>query len=217
MGKRDIEVEASCLAMEQNGTRLAGDCKGAVALWMGDHSILASDGVAKSGRKDRLGRPYGQGRGCGVFDLVIRHEVAPGIVEHVPVSVKGCTGSGYGNRDVTMHHAVTIAHCLNERALWVFLCRQVGETVVMRRIDAARVIRETDCWHVRDDVRRDSTNEWSKKATESVFNPETGKWDNVRDYTRLNIRWAAVNKNHPHLFADSDWVPFDASIPGWPY
>jgi len=219
MSKRDIEVEASCLAMEQNGTRLAGDCKGAVALWMGDHSILASDGVAKSGRKDRLGRPYGQGRGCGVFDLVIRHEVVPGsIVEHVPVSVKGCTGSGYGNRDVTMHHEVTIAHCLNGRSLWVFLCREVGGQVIMRRIDAARVIREApDCWHVRDDVRRDSTDKKSDKADSSVYNPETGKWDNVRDYTRLNVRWAAVAKKYPHLFADSEWVPFRAELPDWPY
>lgn len=218
MSKRDIEVEATCLAWEQNGAALAGDRKGSVAAWMQDASILASDGVAKSGRKDRLGRPYGQGRGCGVFDLVIRHEVVPGsIVEQVPVSVKGCTDSGYGNRDVTMHHAVTVAHCLNGRALWVFLCREVGGQVVMRRIDAARVIRETDCWHVREDVRRDSTNERSKKATESVFNPETGMWDNVRDYTRLNIRWAAVNKSHPHLFADADWVEFSATLPEWPY
>jgi len=202
MSKRNIEVEASCLAWEQNESTLAGDNKGAVALWMNDDSIVATDGVAKNGKLDRLGRPFGKGRGCGVFDLVIRHEICNGIVEMVPVSVKGCTGSGYGNRDVTMHHDVTIAHCLNGRALWVFLCRQIGETVVMRRIDAARVIRETDCWHVRDDIRR-----YKKKSGEEV----------VKTYKRLRIEWARVNKTAPHLFHDADWTEFSATLPEWPY
>ena len=137
--KRDIEVEATCLAWEQCGAHLAGDRKGAVAMWMQDASILASDGVAKSGKLDRLGRPFGKGRGCGLFDLVIPCEVVPGsIVEQVPAAVKGCKSSGYGNRDLTQHHEVAVAHAMAGRPIWTFLVRQIGETVVMRRIDAAR-------------------------------------------------------------------------------
>jgi len=202
--KRDIEVEATCLAWEQCGAHLAGDAKGAVAMWMRDASILASDGVAKNGKLDRLGRPFGKGRGCGLFDLVIPCEVIPGsIVEQVPAAVKGCKSSGYGNRDLTQHWEVAVAHAEEGRAIWTFLVRQIGDTVVMRRIDAARVIREAaDCWKVRDDVRR-----YTKADGTKV----------VQTYKRLRIEWSRVNKNHPHLFADSDWVPFDASIPGWPY
>lgn len=203
MSKRDIEVEATCLAWEQNGSLLAGDAKGAVALWMDDDSVLATDGVAKNGRKDRLGRPFGKGRGCGIFDLVIPVPVAPGIVEQVPASVKGCSSSGYSNRDLTQHHEVAVAHAQSGRALWVFLCRQIGDTVVMRRIDAARVIREApSCWHIRDDVRR-----YQKKDGTKV----------VQTYKRLRIEWARVNKTAPGLFLDADWTEFSATLPDWPY
>lgn len=204
MGKRDIEVEATCLAWEQNGASLAGDAKGAVALWMDDPSILASDGVCKRGTLDRLGRPLGKGRGCGLFDLVVPVPVVSGsIVEQVPVAVKGCSGSGYGNRDLTQHWEVAVAHAEAGKAIWTFLVRQIDDTVVMRRIDAARVIREAkDCWLVRDDIRR-----YTKKDGSEV----------TQTYKRLRLEWARVNKNHPHLFLDPDWVAFDATLPGWPY
>lgn len=202
MSKRDIEVEATCLAWEQCGASLAGDRKGSVALWM-DASILATDGVCKKGRKDRLGRPLGKGRGCGVFDLVIPVEIVPGIVEQVPASVKGCSGSGYSNRDLTQHHEVAVAHAMAGRALWVFLCREVAGTVLMRRIDASRVIREAaDCWKVRDDIRRYT----NADGTEVV-----------QTYKRLRLEWARVNKTAPHLFHDADWVEFSATLPNWPY
>ena len=73
----------------------------------------------------------------------------------------------------------------------------------MRRIDASKVIREApDCWKLREM----NTSYTRKDGSVSSYS-----------YLRLRIEWARVNKNHPHLFADSDWVPFDASIPGWPY
>tara|TARA_B100001094_G_scaffold196911_1_gene190948 strand:+ start:558 stop:1172 length:615 start_codon:yes stop_codon:yes gene_type:complete len=204
MGKRDIEVEATCLAWEQNGSTLAGDDKGAVALWMDDASILATDGVAKNGKLDRLGRPYGKGRGCGLFDLVVPVPVVPGsIMEQVPVAVKGCAGSGYGNRDLTQHHTIAVEHAEAGKAIWTFLVRQIGDTVTMRRIDAARVIREAkDCWHVRDDIRRYTKADGTKVE---------------RTYKRLRIEWARVNKLHPGLFLDADWVAFSATLPEWPY
>lgn len=204
MSKRDIEVEATCLAWEQVGARLAGDAKGAVALWMDDDSILATDGVAKNGKKDRLGRPFGKGRGCGVFDIVIPVAVAPGIVENVPASVKGCSGSGYSNRDLTQHHEVAVEHAMAGKALWVFLCRQEADgTVTMRRIDASRVIREApSCWLVRDDKRK-----YTKANGEEV----------VQTYKRLRIEWARVNKTAPHLYLDADWTEFSATLPAWPY
>lgn len=223
MKKKDLEIEATCLAWEQNCSQLAGDAKGAVALWMDDPSILASDGVARSGRRDRLDRLYGQGRGCGVFDLVIPCEVVPGsIVENIPVSVKGCSGSGYGNRDVTMHHESALAHAKAGRALWVFLVKQEGTrlqrqqyfgmwmdtpveapALVMRRIDASRVIREApDCWKVRTCKRS------YRKADGTVTE---------YSYLRLRIEWARVNKRHPHLFHDADWTEFSATLPDWPY
>lgn len=202
--KHDMEIEASCRAWEQNGTRLAGDAKGAVALWFDDDSILASDGVCKAGKVDRLGRPKGKGRGCGVADIAVPVEVVPGsIVEWVPVSVKGCSASGYGNRDLTQHHETVLRHAEAGRACWVMLVTVKGGTLVMRRIDASRVIREAeDCWLVRDDVRK-----YTKKDGTEV----------VKVYKRLRLEWARVNKRHPHLFHDADWTEFSATLPDWPY
>jgi len=202
--KRDIEVEATCLAWEQNGSTLAGDDKKAVALWMDDASILATDGVAKSGKLDRLGRPFGKGRGCGIFDLVIPHTLCGGqLRDRVPVSIKGCGSSGYGNRDLTQHTDVAIRHAEAGHTLWVFLVKEEGGTVVMRRIDASKVIREApDCWKVREDKRK-----YTKADGTEV----------VKVYSRLRIEWARVAKRHPGLFEDADWVEFSATLPEWPY
>ena len=202
--KHDLEVEASCLAMEQNGTALAGDCKGAVARWFDDPSILASDGKCKKGKLDRLGRPLGKGRGMGVADICIPCEVVPGVIqEMVPVSVKGCNASGYGNRDVTQHWETVVSHAEEGRALWVFLVTMKGGTLVMRRIDASRVIREApEAWSIRDDARKYTKKDGTKA---------------VKVYKRLNIRWAFVAKKYPHLYEDADWVEFNATLPDWPY
>ena len=202
--KHEFETEVSCLAWEQNGTALAGDMPGAVWQWFGDRSIVAKDGKCKAGKLDRLGRPLGKGRGMGVADLCIPCEVVPGaITEWVPVAVKGCRKSGYGNRDLTLHAGPVIAHAEEGRALWVFLVRNMAGTFVMRRIDASKVIREApDCWKLRE--------------MKSSYTRKDGSVSSY-SYLRLRIEWSWVNKNHPHLFADSDWVRFDASIPGWPY
>jgi len=208
LSKNDLETEASCRAWEQTG----GAClaprngHGHIRLWMQDNCDRlppAKDGTCKKGGEDRLGRPLQKGRGHGVFDIVIPVEVCPGIVEMVPVSLKGSRSkSGYGNRDLTMYDSVIIDHAFADRALWVFLLREVAGTLLMRRIDASRVLRdgvEGYHWVVRNDNR-------VAKATGRVY-----------EYTRLRIEWSRVAKDLPHLFADADWTEFRASLPSWVY
>jgi hypothetical protein len=201
MAKNAFETEASCIAFEQtNGAALdPRDAHGAIRLWMGDSADRlppAKDGICKKGGVDRLGRPLQKGRGHGVFDMVLPWKSPCGtIVEMVPVSLKGSKGNGYGNRDLTMYDEVVIDHAEAGRALWVFLLREEAGTLLMRRVDASRVIREGTeghHWFVRQDNR---------KVGERVY-----------EYTRLRIEWSRVAKDAGHLFADADWTPFRASL-----
>jgi hypothetical protein len=203
MARNDLETEAACQAFEQTGGTCLDprDGHASIRLWMQENASRlppARDGVAKDGAEDRLGRPLMKGRGHGVFDMVIPVAVAPGIVEMVPASLKGSKGRGYGNRDLTMYDEVVIDHANAGRALWVFLLREEAGTLLMRRVDASRVIREAPgCWFVRQDNRR---------VGEKVY-----------EYTRLRIEWSRVAKEAGHLFTDADWTPFRAELPSWPY
>lgn len=203
--KHGLEVEASCLAWEENGSKLAGESPAVVVRYLGgDTSVVARDGTCRAGRRDRLGRPLSRGRGMGIFDIIVPCEVASGAMDWVPVSVKGCHSTGYGNRDLTQHYEVVLRHAEAGRSLWVFLVRPgQGGGLEMRRIDASKVIREApDCWLVRDDVRK-----YTRKDGTEV----------TKVYKRLRFEWARVAKRHPHLFLDEAWRSFTATLPPCPY
>jgi len=147
----DLELEASCRIAEAGGM-LAGNGAGFryVSYWLGGliHMLPpARDGVARSGKVDRLGRPLQQGRGQGMMDEVIPVVIPalaghpyPAIVEMVPVALKGSKGKGYGNRDLTLYHEVPFAMAADGIPFWVVLLRGTADALEMRRIDASGVI-----------------------------------------------------------------------------
>ncbi|MAG27452.1 hypothetical protein CMI47_18115 [Candidatus Pacearchaeota archaeon] len=212
----DLELEASCRIAEAGGM-LAGNGAGFryVSYWLGGlHHLLppARDGVARSGKVDRLGRPLQQGRGQGMMDEIIPVVIPalaghpfPAIVEMVPVALKGSKGKGYGNRDLTLYHEIPFAMAADGIPFWVILLRGTADAMEMRRIDASGVILAqqadglpADTVKIRDDKRK------YEKADGTI---------KVYDYTRLRIEWARVAKHRPDLFLDADWREFDPTLP----
>jgi hypothetical protein len=197
----DLELEASCRIAEAGGM-LAGNGAGFryVSYWLGGlHHLLppARDGVARSGKVDRLGRPLQQGRGQGMMDEIIPVVIPalaghpfPAIVEMVPVALKGSKGKGYGNRDLTLYHEIPFAMAADGIPFWVILLRGTADAMEMRRIDASGVILAQQA----DGLPADGTIK-------------------VYDYTRLRIEWARVAKHRPDLFLDADWREFDPTLP----
>lgn len=215
--KHDLEIEASCRFTEADGIDAGGTEGYAATLrWLGvDPSVLppAKDGKAKDGTLNRLGQVVGRGRGACAVDGVD--------CNGVPYALKGnASGSGYGNKDVTMKHRAIRATVENGMPFWVILLRGAPEEMEMRRIDLTQVIMAVDAGtlpaevvKIRDSRQPSTSLKRSEKADESVYNKETGKWDNVTVYPRMRVLWSKVAALRPDLFWDADFVPFKAEIP----
>jgi len=215
--KHALEEEANCQFAEAGGID-AGCVDGYAATlrWLGvSPSVLppAKDGKAKDRTLNRLGQIVGRGRGACAVDGVD--------FQGIPYALKGnASGKGYGNKDVTMKHGAIRGTLDNGMPFWVILLRGNPDQMEMRRIDLCQVLMavdagtlDADVVKIRDSRQPSTTLKRSVTADESVFNSQTGKWDNVTVYPRMRVLWSKVAELRPDLFWDADFVPFKAEIP----
>jgi len=218
--RRDLEEEAWCRFVEAGHFDVA-DRWSAVLDWCGFYVPFSATGKSRTGKANRLG-VANAGRGGIIWDVAVNF----GRII-VPGSLKAAT-----DRDVTTAPFIVKALAAGGQPVLTYLLRWgQGGDLEMRRIDAARVVREIaegEVWKVRDDKRSYGTltevegGEFSSQtgdkftvACERVpggytWNGKQWPFKVVRTYPRLRIEWAKVPD---HLYYDEKWVPFSPEVP----
>ena len=214
----DLEGRADVLAFRQQG-RCCRPREHArtVREHFGRRFPPAKDGVCRKGRTVEGGRGLLRGRGHGVVDLVLRH-VDGGKPAEVPVLLKGNKSKRVGrvdNRDLSQYHAECIAHAQEGGALWVYHLWLAGDTLVMRRCDAARVIRECRGSAIPNAPDAEKAKGIGPTLTWGVrYDPRSYKLKSgavrTQDYWRLRIEWNRVPES---MWLDSEPIPFDSTAP----
>ena len=208
MGKHDNDLEsmADVAAYWQHGgvCRRPREHVGAIQDWFGGAIPPAKDGVATDGSKDSTGRGVLRGRGHGLVDLVVRTTEYEGAPESlVPMCLKGHKKKGFGNRDISLYGEEAVEFSKNGGILWVCHLWMVGGQLMMRRIDAARIIRELPG----DMEQTKLQGIGPDKVWGFRFDPRCG---GKYEYWRLRIEWSRVPASY---WLDKSTVPFDSRAP----
>jgi hypothetical protein len=112
-----------------------------------------------------------------------------------------------------MYHAECIEHAMEGGALWVYHLWLAGDTLMMRRIDAARVIRECpgDGTPNAPDAEKAKgigpTLVWGVRYDPRSYKLKSGEV-RTQDYWRLRIEWNRVPESMWH---DPTPIPFDST------
>lgn len=218
--RRDLEEEAWCLFKEAGHFDVA-ERWSSVLDWCGFYVPYAETGKSRQGKVNRLG-VANAGRGGVIWDIAANWR---GII--VPVSLKAVT-----DRDVTV--AVDVAKALAEggQPILTFLLRGDPGNMEMRRIDAARVLRELPeggkvagrwegAWFIRTTsvvygsdrpVEATTAQDYTCERVPGGFENKGRRWPFkvVRTYPRLRIEWSRIPD---HMFYDEAWVPFTTEVP----
>ncbi len=218
MSAKDLERLADEIAFAQHGgvCRRPRNHPGAVLEWFGRGTLkIVKDGIRRDGALDSTGRGVTAGRGSTAVDLVCSVETFPGNEESVPVLLKGNGGSPWtkngtlrnpGNRDISMKHAELIAYARAGGELWTYHLWMDGEVLMMRRIDAARVIRECPG----NEVRTNHGGIGPGVAWGVRLNSQKAKSGKVYYGGRLRIEWSRVPAS---MWLDPEPIRYDSRAP----
>jgi hypothetical protein len=149
---------------------------------------------------------------------VLRLDVGADRRVEVPVLLKGNKSKRVGkvdNRDLSQYWAECIEHAQEGSALWVYHLWLSGDTLVMRRIDAARVIRECVGSATPNDPSAEKAKGIGPTLTWGVrYDPRSYKLKSgvirTQDYWRLRIEWNRVPES---MWLDAEPIEFDSTAP----